>query len=84
MKTRIFVIFVVLSASIFMAGCTESYSDSGTHHYYHYQPNTGQALQSLGELAYQTRGKKKGVTPQKYNDGMRSLGALGALIDFTK
>ncbi len=84
MKTKLFTTFVVLSAFVFMAGCTESYSDSGTHLYHHYQPSTGQALQSLGELTYQLRGKKKGVTPQEYNDGMRSLGALGTLIDFTK
>jgi predicted small secreted protein len=82
MKT-IFVAFVVLSASIMTTGCTESYSSgSGTDVYVHHQPGSAEALQALGELAYQSGGKR--VTPQKYNDNMKGLGALGTLMDFAK
>jgi hypothetical protein len=82
MKTRIFIAFVVLSASIFTTGCTESYLSQGSHVYHHSQPSTGEALQALGELAYQAGGKR--VTRQKYNDNMDGLGALGILMDITK
>ena len=79
MKKLIIVTLVV--ASFFLAGCTESYSSPGTHVNHHYKPSTSQGLQALGELSYQAGGKS--VSPQKYNDNMNALGALGILMDIT-
>lgn len=81
-KTKVIVVTLVLSVSIFVIGCADPYANQGTHLYHHSQPSTGQALQSLGEIGYQLGGKK--VSPEKYNDNMRALGALGLLMDYAK
>ena len=79
MKRTMVVILAV--TMIALTGCTGSYSRPGVHVNHHYQPSTGRALQSVGELGYQLIGRKNGVTPQKYNNNMRALGALGTLMD---
>ncbi len=75
-------IVVILAVTLIpLTGCTGSYSRPGFHVNHHHQPSTGNALQSVGELGYQLIGRRNGVTPQKYNNNMRALGALGTLMD---
>ena len=85
MKTKIIVIIMLATTTMYITGCTESYSGSGSgnHVYHHSQPSTSNALQAIGELSYQAIGRRNGVTPQKYNNNMRGLGALGTLMDFS-
>ena len=89
MKKAIVVILAVTLISL--TGCMTAYSRRGVNSPYRNQPtvnvnhrnqpSTGDALQSVGELSYQLIGKRNGVTPQKYNNNMRALGALGTLMD---
>ncbi len=80
---QILAVIIIAIACIHVSGCTEPNSNSSrTDIYVHQQPNSADALQAVGELAYQVRGKANGVTNEQHNSDMKVLGVLGILSDF--
>ena len=69
--------FVLALVFVFTTGCD---STPGSCYNVRQQPNTSQALQGVGVLAGQLGGNK--ASPQKQNEALQGLGALGTLIDF--
>ena len=76
-KTMMLMGLVLALIFVFTTGCA---SAPGSYHNVRQQPNTSQALQSAGLLLGQASGNK--ASPQKRNEGIQGLGALGTLIDF--
>lgn len=78
MRKKLMLISFVLSlVFVFTAGCANT---PGSHYNVRQQPNSSQALQSVGILAGQLSGNK--ASPQKRNEALQGLGALGTLMDF--